>query len=79
MTIKEEAIQALCEKAHAIWGIDPSTLGENTTFAELGCKSTNLVQLSAALEDALDIEVPYMTIAKMTTFGEIAEWMEEQF
>lgn len=79
MGIREEVIEALCNKAQSIWGIDPSTLGEDTTFEELGCKSTNLVQFSAALEDAMEIEVPFMTIVKMKTFGEVADWMEEQF
>lgn len=80
MGIKEEAVEVLCNKAHAIFGIDPATLNEDTRFEEdLNCKSTNLVQFSAALEDAFDIEVPFMTIKKMETFGEIAEWLEEQF
>ena len=80
MDIQEEAVQVLCNKAHAIFGVDASTLDENTRFDEdLNCKSTNMVQFSAALEDAFDIEVPFMTIKKMKTFGDIAQWLEEQF
>lgn len=80
MGIKEEALDVLRGKAHAIFGIDASFLNENTRFEEdLHCKSTNMVQFSAALEDAFEIEVPFMTIKKMKTFGEIAQWMEEQF
>lgn len=80
MTIKEEAVEVLCKKAHDIFGIDPTTLDENTRFNEdLHCKSTNIVQFSAALEDAFDIEVPFMQLKKMTTFGDIAAWLEQQF
>ena len=80
MGIMEEAVEVLCRKAHAIFGVDSSTLNESTRFEEdLNCKSTNMVQFSAALEDAFDIEVPFMTIKRMKTFGDIAEWMEEQF
>lgn len=80
MGIKEEAVEVLRSKAHAIFGVDAAALDENTRFEEdLNCKSTNLVQFSAALEDAFDIEVPFMTIKKMKTFGDIAEWIEEQF
>ena len=80
MGIKEEAVEVLCRKAHAIFGVDSSALNESARFEEdLNCKSTNMVQFSAALEDAFDIEVPFMTIKRMKTFGDIAEWMEEQF
>ena len=80
MTLKEEAVQVLCKKAHDIFGIDPTTLGENTSFDDdLHCKSTNIVQFSAALEDEFDIEVPYMQLKKMKTFGEAAAWIEAQF
>ena len=64
MTLKEEAVEVLCKKAHDIFGIDPTTLGENTSFDDdLHCKSTNIVQFSAALEDEFDIEVPYMQLS----------------
>ena len=73
-------MDVLCRKAHAIFGVDSSALNESTRFEEdLNCKSTNMVQFSAALEDAFDIEVPFMTIKRMKTFGDIADWMEEQF
>lgn len=78
MSLKEEAVEVLCKKANKLFGVDSSTLNENTTFEELNCKSQNMVQFSAALEDEFEIEVPYMEIAKKKTFGEIAEWIESQ-
>ena len=80
MTIKEEAIEVLVEKAAALFGVSKDTLGENTSFRDdLGCKSTNIVQFSAALEDHFDIEVPYMELARRKTFGEAGDLMEELF
>lgn len=79
MTLREEAVEVLCKKAAALFGIDAGTLSENTRFEEdLHCKSTNIVQFSAALEDAFDIEVPFMELKRKKTFGEAAEWLESQ-
>ena len=79
MTVREEAIEVLCKKAAALFGVDAATLGENTRFTEdLNCKSTNIVQFSAALEDAFDIEVLFMELKRKKTFGEAADWMESQ-
>lgn len=79
MTLREEAVEVLCKKAAALFGIDACTLGENTRFEEdLHCKSTNIVQFSAALEDAFDIEVPFMELKRKKTFSEAAEWLESQ-
>lgn len=79
MTLREEAIEVLCKKAAALFGISADSLSENTRFEEdLHCKSTNIVQFSAALEDAFDIEVPFMELKRKKTFGEAAEWLESQ-
>ncbi|WP_373127902.1 acyl carrier protein [Dielma fastidiosa] len=79
MTIKEEAIQVLCKKAANLFGMDEKVLGADTRFEEdLHCKSTNIVQFSAALEDAFEIEVPFMELKKKKTFGEAADWLANQ-
>ncbi len=80
MTIREEAIQVLIEKAVKLFGCKAEDLSENTSFKEdLNCKSSNIVQFSAALEDHFDIEVPYMELARRKTFGEAGDLMEELF
>ena len=79
MTIKEEAVEVLCKKASSLFGIDSTELGADTRFEEdLHCKSTNIVQFSAALEDAFEIEVPFMELKKKKTFGEAADWLANQ-
>ena len=75
MTIKEEAIQVLCKKAANLFGMDEKALGADTRFEEdLHCKSTNIVQFSAAFE----IEVPFMELKKKKTFGEAVDWLANQ-
>ena len=80
MEIREEAIGVLVEKAAALFGKDPSGLNENTSFeADLNCKSVGYVQLSAALEDEFDVEVPYMELTRRSTFGEVADYIASLF
>lgn len=78
MTIREEALEVLVKKAAALFAKDPATLNENTRFEEdLGAKSVNYVQMSAALEDEFDVEVPYMEFKRKKTFGEAADYIAE--
>ena len=80
MPIREEVIEILAKKAQDLFGVDPSTLNENTRFIEdLNCKSSNFVQFSAALEDEYDVEVPYMEFRKLTTFGEAGDYIGAMF
>lgn len=79
MTINEEAIEALCNKAAALFGGQASDYSAETRFEEdLHCKSVNYVQFSAVLEDVFDTEVPYMEFVKLKTFGEAGEYMREK-
>ena len=78
MGIREEAIQILIDKAVQLFGVKAEELSENTSFKDdLGCKSMNIVQFSAALEEEFDVEVPYMELARRKTFGEAGDLMEE--
>ncbi len=78
MGIREEAIQILIDKAVQLFGVNADELSENTSFKDdLGCKSMNIVQFSAALEEEFDVEVPYMELARRKTFGEAGDLMEE--
>ena len=78
--IRDEVIEILAKKAAALFGIDASTLDENTRFIEdLNCKSANIVQFTAVLEDEYDVEVPYMEFKKLATFGEAGDYIGEMF
>jgi acyl carrier protein len=80
MTVYEEALETLIQKAAALFGIDACTLGPETRFEEdLNAKSVNIVQFSAALEDVFDLEVPFMELKKKKTFAEAAEYIAKMF
>jgi acyl carrier protein len=80
MAIRDEAIEVLVKKAAAIFGKDPSGLGADTRFIEdLQAKSVNFVQLSAALEEQFEVEVPYMEFRRKATFGEAADYVAQIF
>lgn len=76
---QEEVIDILKDKAASIFGDDPSTLSADTRFVEdLHCKSVNIVQFASALEDEYEIEVPFMELNKMKTFGEAAQFIDDK-
>ncbi len=78
MSIREEVIEILREKAAALFGLDPLTLGVDTRFDEdLHAKSVHIVQFTAKLEDAYEIEVPFMEFKKKRTFGEAGDYIDQ--
>ncbi|MDR0719438.1 MAG: phosphopantetheine-binding protein [Treponema sp.] len=80
MAIRDEAIEILVKKAAGIFGKNPADLGADTRFIEdLQAKSVNFVQLSAALEEEYEVEVPYMEFRKKKTFGEAADYIAKMF
>lgn len=80
MAIRDEVVDILSEKAASIFGGEPSDYNADTSFEDdLHCRSANYVQLSAALEDEYEVEVPYMEFRKLKTFGEAGDWMGEKF
>lgn len=76
--MKEQIMQVLIDTTVKMFGVDADTLGPNTNFKEdLACKSANMVQFLAALEDEFDIEVPYMEFNRKATFDEAADYVLE--
>lgn len=78
MSFREEVIELLIKTVSDLLGVDAATLNENTRFKEdLGCKSNNIVQITVALEDEYDVEVPFMAFNRCATFGDAADYMSE--
>ena len=78
MSFREEVIELLINTVVDLLGVDASGLNENTRFKEdLGCKSVNIVQITVALENEYDVEVPYMAFNRCVTFGDAADYMSE--
>lgn len=79
LEFQDEVIDILKNRAHEISGVDPDTLGPDTSFVDdLHCKSVNLVQFASALEDEYEVEVPFMELNKMKTFREAAELIDKK-
>lgn len=78
MSFRDEVIELLTNIVVDLLGVDGSELNENTRFKEdLGCKSANIVQITVALENEYDVEVPFMAFNRCVTFGDAADYMSE--
>lgn len=75
---QEEVVDILKDKAVEIFGVDRDSLSESTSFVDdLHCKSVNIVQFAAALEDEYEVEVPFMELNKRKDFGEAAKFVDD--
>ena len=73
LSLKDEVINKMIERLTVIFG--EGEYNENTVFDSLGIKSVNYSQLTTALEDEFDIEVPYMDFKKRLTIGAAADYI----
>jgi acyl carrier protein len=78
LTIREQAYQAILDRACMLFGKSPGEIGENTRFIEdLGAKSSNVSQMTNYLEDIFDVEIPFMKFRRATTIGLAADLISE--
>lgn len=78
MTVREEIFQKMVERAAPIFGKKPEELTEDLAFVEdLNAKSVHYSQITTYLEDAFDVEIPYMTFRRKKTLGEAADYVAE--
>lgn len=76
---QQEVVDILRDKAVEIFGCDKESLSADTKFVDdLGCKSVNIVQFASALEDEYEVEVPFMELNKLATFGEAAALIDDK-
>jgi acyl carrier protein len=76
MGTKEEALAKIIARAAEVFKKNPDELNAGTDFvADLKAKSVNLVQIIAVLEDAFDVEIPFMQFRRKKTIGEAAEFV----
>jgi acyl carrier protein len=75
--MKEKILAKIIERAAPIWGVSPDELNQQTAFSDMNAKSTHYSQITTHLEDAFDIEVPFMQFRRCKTLGEAAEFVEE--
>ncbi len=75
MSLRDEIIEKISERLTAVLG--KGEYNEATTFESIGMKSVNYSQLTTTLEDAFDVEVPYMDFKRKTTIGAAADYVVE--
>lgn len=75
MSLRDEVIEKISERLTAVLG--KGEYNEATTFESIGMKSVNYSQLTTTLEDAFDVEVPYMDFKRKTTIGAAADYVVE--
>ena len=61
-----------------VTGIDEeAVIPSSKLIADLGLNSFDMINLIVAFEDEFDIQVPDKDIHKLTTVGDIVEYVEE--
>lgn len=76
MENRDEIVTYIQEHLSKILGVDRGSLTEDTALASLNMKSVNYSQLTTALEDACDVEVPYMEFKRQSaTVGAAADYI----
>lgn len=75
METREEILGCMAQRLAQLLGVDAATLNESTEFAGLNLKSVHYSQLTTTLEDACDVEVPYMDFKRRATLGEAADYV----
>lgn len=75
MELREEAIEMIKERLTVILGA--GEYKEETTFEELKMKSVNYSQLTTALEDEFDVEIPFMDFKRKPTIAAAADYIVE--
>lgn len=73
MSLREEVIEKILERLTVILG--DRGYAENTNFESLGMKSVNYSQLTTALEDEFDIEIPFMDFKRKLTIDAAADYI----
>ena len=71
MSLRQDIMDKLVERAAPLFGKKPEELSAATRFAEdLNAKSTQITQITTFLEDEFDTEIPFMNFRRQPTFGE---------
>lgn len=71
MEERQEVYAKIVERLTAMAG--ERDYSEETKFEELNLKSVNYSQIITVLENALDVEIPYMDFKRKKTIGEAVD------
>lgn len=78
MESREDILEKLIERGASLFRKKPEEMTEDLDFVEdLNAKSVHYSQITTYLEDAFDIEIPYMAFRRKKTIGEAADYVLE--
>lgn len=78
METRQEVLAKLVERAAPLFNKKPEEMNEDLRFVEdLKAKSVHYSQITTYLEDAFDIEIPYMTFRRKQTIKEAVDYVTE--
>lgn len=78
MALRDDIFEKMVERAAPIFGKTPEEMTKELRFAEdLNAKSVHYSQITTYLEDAFDVEIPYMNFRRKKTLGEAADYVAE--
>ena len=76
MALRDDVYAKLVERAAPLFGKAPEELTEDKRFVEdFNAKSVHYSQITTYLEDAFDVEVPYMNFRRQKTIGEAVDYV----
>lgn len=76
MGLRDDIYKKMVERAAPLFGIKPENMTEDLRFEEdLKVKSVHISQITTYLEDAFDVEIPYMTFRRKATIGEAVDYV----
>ena len=58
--------------------IDEENLSENTTIEDIVADSLDIVEMLMEIEEAFDIDIPDEDAKKLTTIGELCNYIDER-
>ncbi len=78
MSVRDEILEKIIQRASEIFKKDPSELNGDTKFVDdLKAKSVNYVQIITIVGDTFDVEIPFMEFRRKKTLGEAAAYVAE--
>ncbi|MDO4571845.1 MAG: phosphopantetheine-binding protein [Clostridia bacterium] len=75
MNQREEIFAKMTERAAPLFGKKREEMTEDMRFEDLGAKSVHYSQITTYLEDAFDVEIPYMSFRRKQTIGEAVDYV----
>lgn len=76
MEQRQIILDQLAARVAALFSLEKDAVTEDLSLEhDLGAKSVHYSQITTYLEDALDIEIPYMAFKRQATIGEAADYL----